>query len=77
MQISSANLLAAQQAAQAALVAKQAARTAPAAPAFTLPDLEAGSLKPTAEAAKPAAAPAQASAPQPGSRLGQHINIVI
>jgi len=76
MQISSANLLAAQQAAQAALAAKQAARTAPAAPAFTLPDLEAGSLKPT-QAAKPAAAPAQAAQPQAGARLGQHINIVI
>src|ERR1700749_2988121 len=38
MQISAANLIAAQQAAQAALAAKQAARTAAAAPAFSLKD---------------------------------------
>jgi hypothetical protein len=76
MQISAANLLAAQQAAQAALAAKQAARAAQAAPAFALPDFN---------AAQPAAAePARAAAPaaatmqsQPGAKLGQHINIVV
>lgn len=74
MQISAANLIAAQQAAQAALAAKQAAK---AAPAFALPDFEAGPVKTAPEAAKPAAAPAPAAQPQPGARLGQHVNIVI
>jgi hypothetical protein len=72
MQISAANLLAAQQAAQAALAAKQAARTVAAAPAFSLPDFEAAPAK-AAEPARPAAA-----LPQPGSNgLGQHVNIVV
>jgi hypothetical protein len=73
MQISAANLLAAQQAAQAALAAKQATRTAQAAPAFSLPDFEAAPVK-TAEPARPAMA---AALPQPGAKLGQHINIVV
>ena len=73
MQISAANLLAAQQAAQAALAAKQATRTAQAAPAFSPPDFEAAPVK-TAEPARPATAAAQ---PQPGAKLGQHINIVV
>ena len=75
MQISAANLLAAQQAAQAALAAKQAIRTA--APAFALPDLQGAAPVKAVEPAKPAAAPAQTPAPQPGARLGQHINIVV
>ncbi len=74
MQISAANLLAAQQAAQAALAAKQATRTAQAAPAFSLPDFEAAPVK-TAEPARPAAV--AASQPQPGVKLGQHVNIVV
>jgi hypothetical protein len=77
MQISAANLIAAQQAAQAALAAKQAARVAQAAPAFALPDLQAAAPVKTAEAARPAAATAPAPAPQPGARLGQHVNIVV
>jgi len=76
MQISAANLIAAQQAAQAALAAKQAARTAAAAPAFVPADFNAAPVK----MAEPARAPAPAAAPtqpQPGAKLGQHINIVV
>jgi hypothetical protein len=85
MQISAANLIAAQQAAQrallekSALAAKQATRVAQAAPAFALPDLQAAAPVKTAVSARTAApqpAPQQA-APQPGARLGQHINIVV
>jgi hypothetical protein len=75
MQISAANLIAAQQAAQAALAAKQAARAAQAAPAFSLTDFEAAPVK-AAEPSRMAAAPAP-STPQPGAKLGQHINIVV
>jgi hypothetical protein len=75
MQISAANLIAAQQAAQAVLAAKQTAKAAPTVPAFTLSDFEAGPVK-TAEPAQPSAAPAQSAQPQAG-RLGQYINIVI
>ena len=75
MQISAANLIAAQQAAQAALAAKQATKVTPTAPAFTLSDFEAGPVK-TAEPAQPSAAPQQ-TAPSAGAKLGQHINIVI
>lgn len=78
MQISAANLIAAQQAAQAALAAKQAARVAQAAPAFSLPDLEAAAPVKSAGPARAATAPTPSQvAPQPGARLGQHINIVI
>jgi hypothetical protein len=77
MQISAANLIAAQQAAQAALAAKQAARLAPAVPAFALPDLQATApVKTAASATVPQPAQPQAT-PQPGARLGQHINIVV
>jgi hypothetical protein len=77
MQISAANLIAAQQAAQAALAAKQATRVAQAAPAFSLPDLQAAApVKTASSAAAPQPAQPQAS-PQPGGRLGQHINIVV
>ena len=74
MQISAANLIAAQQAAQAALAAKQAARVAP---AFALPDLQAAAPVKTAEPARAAAPAPQQAAPQPGAKLGQHINIVV
>ena len=77
MQISAANLLAAQQAAQAALAAKQAAKAA--APAFTaaLNEFQAGAPVKPAEKAAPAAPMQAAPAPQAGVRLGQHINIVV
>ena len=78
MQISAANLLAAQQAAQTALAAKQAARVAQAAPAFSLPDLQGAAPVKTAAPARAAAASAQPQAPSAfGAQLGQHINIVV
>jgi len=85
MQISAANLLAAQQAAQralaekSALAAKQAARTAATAPAFAaaLTDFQAVGPARAAEKAAPAAPVQPAPAPQAGVKLGQHINIVI
>ena len=71
MQISAANLIAAQQAAQAALAAKQAAK---AAPAFALTDFKPGPVK----TAEPAAAPMpQAPQASPGARLGQHVDITV
>jgi len=75
MQISAANLIAAQQAAQAALAAKQAARVAQAAPAFSLPDLQAASPVKATEPARTAAQPQAPSAL--GAKLGQHVNIVV
>src|ERR1700744_1287766 len=78
MQISAANLIAAQQAPRAGLAAKQAARTAQAAPAFALPDLQAAGPAKAADPTK-TAAPVTAAAPQAQARarLGPHINIVV
>ncbi len=75
MQISAANLIAAQQAAQSALAAKQAARTAAPAFATALSDFKAEPAK----SAEPAAASALAQAvkPQAGARLGQHLDITV
>jgi hypothetical protein len=82
MQISAANLIAAQQAAQraltekSALAAKQAVKATPTMPAFALPDFETGAAKMAAEPPQPSAAPQQ-TAPSAGAKLGQHINIVV
>ena len=75
MQISAANLIAAQQAAQAALAAKQAARAAAPAFAAALSDFKAEPVKAATEAAPPV--PAQAAKPMAGARLGQHIDITV
>jgi len=77
MQISAANLIAAQQAAQAALAAKQAAKAAAPAFAAALGEFQPGVPVRTAQAASAPVTAQAASAPQPSVKLGQHINIVV